>query len=163
MKPIYYTVDLKELLDLQDSETQKNKSIAIEKEEQRLRNREELLKIVLPLVHAKTILHNNKCILANYTTTGRSGLLGISKKNLEEQISHYTNFNFNFSELDTVVKVDLGVKEIKVWLHKPGKHISTHNLPYSMTTIEKDCRYGKGIENELRVLAKYCSRYTDNW
>jgi len=163
MKPIYYTVDLKELLDLQNSETEKNNLIAIEKEKQRLSNREELLKIILPLVHGSIILHNNKCNLTNNTSTGRIGLLGISQKNLEKEISNYIDYNFNFSELDTIAKIDLGFKQIKVWLNLRDKHISTPNLSYSMTTIEKDCNYGKGIENELRLLAKYCSRYTDNW
>ena len=163
MKAMYYTVDLKELLDLQKSETQKNNLISIEKEKQRLINREELLKIILPLVHGSVVLHNNKCNLTNYVTTGRSGLLGISKKSIEKEISLYTDYDMFFSESDTVVEINLGVRKIKVWLNKISKHIHTPNLSYSMTTIEEGKVYGMSVENELRVLAKHCSRYTDEW
>jgi hypothetical protein len=163
MKAMYYTVDLKELLDLQKSETQKNNLISIEKEKQRLINREKLLKIILPLVHGSVVLHNNKCKLTNYVTTGRSGLLGISKRSIEKEISLYTDYDMFFSESDTVVNINLGVGKVKVWLNKISKHIHTPNLSYSMTTIEEGKCYGMSVENELKVLAKYCSRYTDEW
>lgn len=163
MKTIYYTVDLKNLLQVQETETLKNNLISHQQEKQRVENKTKLLKIVLPLIHGSIALHNNKCNNTTEYSTGKIGLLGTSKKNIEDVINFYVNDNYHFSPNCDTVEIELGIKKIKVRLNNFGKFVAAPHLEYSMTTCKKGGVYGSSIENELIILAKYCSRFKDNW
>lgn len=164
-EPIFYTVDLKHLLSIQKEQTEKN---IADKERERLEfldRKKRLLKIVLPLVHGIVALHNNKCILSTDSTTGRKGLLGYTKVDLEKKLDSYVNRDYHFSSCGGTVEIDTGIARIKVWLHdsKSSNFIATPSLGYSMTTSKEEEEYGRGVEDELIYLAKYCARYTDDW
>ena len=163
-EPIFYTVDLKHLLSIQKEQTEKN---IADKEQERLEfldRKKRLLKIVLPLVHGIIALHNNKCILSNASTTGKKGLLGYNKVDLEKKLDFYVKNDYYFSSCGGTVEIDTGITKIKVWLHdsKCSSFVATPSLGYSMTTSKKE-EYGRGVEDELIYLAKYCARYTDDW
>lgn len=164
METIYYAVDIQNLLSIQEKETLRNDVKKINERKLFLRRKSELLKIVLPFIHGVTVLHNNKCTKTTTTTTGADGLLGLRKKDLNKEISIYIDKDFMFAFDGTSVDVQIGVRKVKFWLHeKIGTHVHTPNLGYSMTTFDDKEAYGKGVEHELNFIARYCSRFKDDW
>ena len=169
MNTLYYTVDIKNLLNIQEDETEKNNK---EKEIERLKgieNKKELLKIILPLAHGIMSLHNNKCNIDMSSTTGVNGLLGLRKIKIQKQLDYIINTDSNYVWTDNyqhfTFNEGASVIKLSVWLNKkPNAHIHTNNLNYSMT-LPKILKgvYGKSVENTLEQIAKYCSKYTDQW
>lgn len=167
MKTIYYSVDVAHLLNLQKEQSLMNREREDRIKEEGMENKKKLLKYVLPLMHGIFAIHNNKCIKANYSSSGRDGFLGYSKINIEEEIqriassgeglswsNNFTCFSYHIS----------GRRGFKIWLHVEGNYVHNRNMEYSMTTVIFDGKtYAESIEKELESVAKYCARYTDNW
>jgi hypothetical protein len=175
MKTIFYSVDLQNLLNIQEKEVQKNQ---VKKEQDQvnfLDKKERLLKIVLPLVHGMVSLHNYKCISGyakDYPSLKKGLISDLGKVDLDTYISkNYLDSNSMFSSCGGTVSVALdsypngNSKSLKVWLNdsKCSTMRVTPELGYSMSTFKEGKVYGSGIEDELKALAKYCAKFTDNW
>lgn len=166
MKTIFYTVDIKDLLEVQENET---KLVKASKKRETLRgekNKLELLKFVLPFMHGLYSIHNNKCTITASSVTGYSGFLGLSKINIEEKLDFIINSPSFWKDNFQVFEVYLhNGRTISIWLNsRAGCYMSTPNLPYSMTTATKrETIYGFSIKDELWEIAKYCAKYTDKW
>ena len=166
MEILHYQVNLDALF-----ETQNKQAIALDQqkkeyEAQGLENKKELLKHVLPFMHGVYALHNHKCNRTTSSSTGRDGLLGFRKLNIEEELERIVKIDSHLMWKDnyqTFVFTILN-KEIKIWLNKQhGAHKNTPHLPYSMTTPFPNKTYGDSVEAVLTEIAKYCARYTDEW
>lgn len=166
MEILHYQVDLKSLLDVQQRETElKNKEKEIRLKEGR-ENKKALLKYVLPFMHGVFALHNNKCDNFSGSSTGKDGLLGINKVDIEKDLDFIVNTDLHsiWSENYTVFTYNLGRgMSIKMWLNSGEKHVATPDLPYSMTSPFTDKVYATSLEDELVAAAKFCSRYTQEW
>ena len=91
MKTLAYSVNLENLFNVQDEQLNENNVEKNKIELKGIRNKERLLKIVLPYVHSVYALHNRNCKLVNNTSTGCSGLLGISKVDIDKEIDFIVN------------------------------------------------------------------------
>jgi len=166
MNVLHYTLDLRNLFDTQDAQSEFNSQQEQEKIEQGLKNKKELLKYVLPLMHGIFELHNRRCTRTTSSTTGKDGLLGYNKKDTQRELDHivesscYWSDNFNKFEYRLT-----GRYSVKIWLNSSlGCHQATPHLPYSMLeVIPTENIYGKSIEEELIKVAKECARYKDSW
>lgn len=167
MKTIYYSVDVAHLLDLQKEQSLMNREREDRIKEEGRENKERLLKYVLPLMHGIFAIHNNKCIKANYSTSGRDSFLGYSKKDIEKSIEAIAESESDILWSDNFACFSYRINErnkFKIWLHGKGKMEYNRNMEYSMTSILPNGRtYAESIEKELENIAKYCARYTDNW
>ena len=170
MKVLAYSVNLEKLFNAQDAQLSRNEEKQRLKIKRGAENRERLLKIVLPFVHGVLALHNRKCSYDWNYSTGCDGLLGISKADIQRKIDHIVNTDHHLTwqgNFDTFV-FKVGNKKIKIWLNdrEGGAHRSGAsrylNLPYSMTSFGSDS-YGTSVENELLLIAKYCSIFKDEW
>lgn len=168
MEILHYSINIDKLKNIQKQQTIQN---SVEEENIKLqgtKNKKRLLKYVLPFVHSILELHNNKCKLANYSTTGRDGLLGYSKVDIQKELEHIVNtdnhltWQNNYQTFTFINRTVNNTRNLKIWLNsRDGCHKSTPNLEYSMGSYFHV--YGKSIENELESIAKLCSRFTDNW
>lgn len=170
MDILHYTIDLKDLFDTQDKQLVVNKTAEEEKQEEFKRNKKELLKYVLPLMHGIYALHNRKCDKSTSSVTGDVGLLGLSKVNIEEKLDFIVESDFYFQDNGATFNYSthssaVVVGEINIWLHGPGKFQYTPNLNYSMARIVRNNMhiYGASVEQELINLAKACAIYTEEW
>jgi hypothetical protein len=173
MNILHYTVDLKYLFDIQDEQLLVNKTAQEQKEEEFKRNKKELLKYVLPLMHGIYALHNRKCNKTNTSTTGNNGLLGYSKVNIEDKLNFIVESDYYFKDNGATFECNLFNHtfrdKVQVWLNKKGKHIHTPHLGYSMMGLTRDGSvrdgsiYAKSIEDELLKVAKECAEYTEEW
>lgn len=166
MNILHYTLDLRNLFDTQDAQAEFNSQQKQEKIKQGLRNKKELLKYVLPLMHGIFELHNRRCTNASFSTTGKDGLLGYNRIDTQMKLDDIVEGDFywfdNFAKFEYRLK---GNSKVKIWLNSVrGCHKATPHLPYSMLeVIPKENIYGKSIEEELIKVAKECSRYKDSW
>ncbi len=167
MEQIYYTVDIANLLSQQEKATEELVAQNLKRAQEGLENKKELLKHVLPFLHGIFALHNNKCNLAGKSSTGRMGLLGLRKIDIQQELDFYvqTDSHIVWQNNFQTFKFSNGEREVLIWLNRPGAFVYSHHLPYSMTTFIKESGniYGKSVEDELSKVARYCARYTDNW
>lgn len=168
MDILHYTIDLKDLFDTQDKQLVVNKTAEYEKQEEFKRNKKELLKYVLPLMHGIYALHNRKCNKSTSSVTGDVGLLGLSKVNIEEKLNFIVESDFYFKDNGATFKYAQFGKviqsEIAVWLPRHGKMNVTAHLGYTMRgLINDDVTYAESIESELIKLAKKCAIFTEEW
>ena len=165
MKTLAYTVDIEKLFNAQDSEVTKIDHAKKEFDAIGARNKEQLLRIALPFIHGVYALHNRKCTHTTDSSTGNRGLLGLSQVNIEKEIDYIVNTDSNYvwsNNFTTITVEVMNGKKIKIWLNsRNGCHKSTPHLDYSMTSVNSI--YGTSIEDELVTIAKYCSRYKDEW
>ncbi len=170
MDILHYTIDIKNLLKVQDQQSQINDFKEREKEREGFENKKRLLKYVLPFMHGVYALHNNKCNRCRvYKTTfnpeGVNGLLGNDKVDIDEKLDYIVNtdshhvWKNNYQTFTTKI----GGKDITIWLNsREGAHKATPRLEYSMTGLWFDV-YGNSIEDVLNEIAKYCAKYTEEW
>lgn len=170
MDILHYTIDLKDLFDTQDRQLVVNKTTEDEKQEEFKRNKKELLKYVLPLMHGIYALHNRKCNKSTSSVTGEVGLLGLGKVNIEEKLNFIVESDFYFKDngatFDCSVHGNAILRDnVQVWLNKKGKYIHTPNLAYSMISLTRagNSVYGMSLEDELLKVAKECAIYTEEW
>ena len=168
MEILHYSVNIEKLKNIQKAQAEKDDADKIELDLQGQENKKRLLKYALPFVHSVLELHNNKCNLSNSSTTGRDGLLGYSKENVDRYLDYIVNtdshlvWKNNYQVFTFVNKTINGKRDITIWLNsREGSHRATPNLEYSMTS-HFDV-YGISIEDELEKIAKLCSIYKDNW
>ena len=167
MDILHYTIDLKDLFDTQDKQSVVNKTAEDDKQEEFKRNKKELLKYVLPLMHGIYALHNRKCNKSTSSVTGDVGLLGLSKVNIEEKLNFIVESDYYFKDNGATFKSSSHSngyisREICVWLHGKGKHQATPHLGYSMTGLVSSV-YGESVEKELLKVAKVCAIFTEEW
>jgi len=130
----------------------------------REKNRLEMLRCLVPLSHGILYLHNSNMMQDNTSTTNISGILGLSRINIEDTIDNIVNdkptfpFRYKFSSNCDSVEVEVGNRSISLWLHKFGKHCVNKNQSYSMTTLDTENRYGTTIEKELEIIAKIIAK-----
>jgi len=168
MDILHYTVDLKDLFNIQDEQLAANNTAELEEQEEFKRNKKELLKYVLPLMHGIYALHNRKCNKTNTTTTGDEGLLGNSKVNIEEKLNFIVESDYHFKDKGATFKCaqygQILRSEITVWLPRPNKMNVTPHLGYTMLgLINYGVTYAESIESELIKIAKECAIYTEEW
>ena len=138
-----------------------------DKQEEFKRNKKELLKYVLPLMHGIYALHNRKCNKSTSSVTGDVGLLGLSKVNIEEKLNFIVESDYLFQDNGATFKSSSHSnghisREICVWLHGKGKHQATPHLGFSMTGLVSSV-YGESVEKELLKVAKVCAIFTEEW
>ena len=165
MRTLAYSVNLEKLFNIQDEQLNENNVEKNKIKFKGIRNKERLLKIVLPFVHSVYALHNRKCKLVNGTSTGCRGLLGINKVDIDKEIDFIVNTDCHliWSDNYSTFTFKIGSREMKIWLNdrEGGCYKSTPHLEYSMTSINSI--YGSSIEDELVEIAKRCAIYTDDW
>lgn len=166
METIFYSVDVANLLKIQNDQRIINNLEAEVLNKQCIENKKELLKYVLPLVHGLIVLHNNKCNRDLTTTTSKSGLLANSPIDIEDKINDIINCNSSITWSQNNIKFYYSFGDIKItmWLNKDGKHATSINSTYSMLgLLPQSGVYSKGIENELVLVAKHCAKFTTEW
>jgi hypothetical protein len=168
MDILHYTIDLKDLFDTQDRQLVANKTAEEEKQEEFKRNKKELLKYVLPLMHGIYALHNRKCLKSSSSVTGETGMLGLHKVNIEEKLNFIVENDYYFKDNGATFKCaqfgQVIQSEITVWLPRHGKMNVTPHLGYTMLgLINDDVTYAESIESELIKLAKKCAIFTEEW
>ena len=165
MELLHYSINVDKLKAIQEEQTQKNREEELLRKQEGLQNKKRLLKYVLPFLHGLFAIHNNKCRNADYSTTGKDGLLGYSPIDIEKELQYMVDTEHHLIWKDNfrVFNYDRSSIDVDIWLNTTtyNKEIRTPHLEYSMGNV-----YGDGIptiESELEAIAKHCSRSTDNW
>ena len=122
MDILHYTIDIKNLLKVQDQQTEINDLAKEQRTNNGIANKKRLLKYVLPFMHGLYAIHNNKCKKTWISSTGSRGLLGLSKEDIEAKLDFIVNTDSHHTWEDnfSVFKYRLiGCnKEIKIWLNR---------------------------------------------
>ena len=166
MKTIAYNVNIDSLFEIQDKQLVDNNNEKERIRQEGIENKAKLLKIALPFIHGVFALHNRRCMILDRFGK-RLGLLCYKKINIEEEINRIVNtehdliYKDNFSKL--IFPKQIHGREISIWLHKEGKYQHNSDMDYSMTSFNREQRYGNSIEEELQIIAKHCAMYTYEW
>tara|TARA_R100000951_G_C2639884_1_gene180574 strand:- start:333 stop:857 length:525 start_codon:yes stop_codon:yes gene_type:complete len=174
MDILHYTIDIKNLLKVQDQQTEINDLAKEQRTNNGIANKKLLLKYVLPFMHGLYAIHNNKCTKTCDSSSGSRGLLGLDKEDIEKNLDYIVNTDSHHTWEDnfSVFKYRFigSSREIKIWLNRSvcgkSKYTHTPKLEYSMTGFDYRfgaCPYGDSVEEVLNDIARYCARYTDEW
>ena len=142
MKTLAYTVDIEKLFNAQDSEAVKIDDAKKKYDAVGARNKEQLLRIALPFIHGVFALHNRKCTHTSSSSTGNTGLLGLSQINIEKKIDYIVNTDSGcriWSDNYSCISVEvMNNRKIRIWLNsRDGCHRSTPHLDYSITSVNQ--------------------------
>ena len=162
------TQDLEKMLAQKDCQHQSE--VKAKKDEFRA-NRERLLPYVLQMIESAYMVHNMRCNNTGSSSTGKEGIFGLSKVDIQKEIDYllcensycwYANgggFTWLFGGIKT-----------NIWLSNVcGAHVSTPHLDYSMTIIRSGGNnienvYAKSIEDEIENLVGIlATSYHDEW
>ena len=169
MDILHYTIDIKNLLKVQDQQTEINDLAKEQRTNNGIANKKRLLKYVLPFMHGLYAIHNNKCTKTWDSSSGSRGLLGLDKEDIEKNLDYIVNTDSHHTWEDNFASFKYRFigsnKEIKIWLNRSvcgkTKFANTPKLEYSMTGF--DDTYGDSVEEVLNDIARHCASYTDEW
>ena len=162
------TQDFEKLLAEKDCQYQAKEKA---KKEEFRANRERLLPYVLQMIESAYTVHNMRCKKTMCSITGKNGIFGLNKVNIQKQIDYLLREDCHAWYADgSGFRWRFGSRKTDIWLNDIcGAHVSTPHLEYSMTIICKggnniDDIYGKSIEKEIENLINILSEnYHDEW
>ena len=162
------TQDFEKLLAEKDCKYQSKEKA---KKEEFRANRERLLPYVLQLVESAYSVHNMRCKNTMNSTTGKDGIFGLSKVDIQKKIDYILREDCHAWYADgSGFTWRFGARKTNIWLNDIcGAHVSTPNLDYSMTILGKGNNnisdvYGKTIETEIEnLIGILAETYHDEW
>lgn len=165
MEILHYSIDLEKLFNTQDQHRKVLNQEKIDLLKFRENNKKELLKVVLPFMHSLYALHNNKYLKDWDSPSGKRGLLGPCKVDIQKGLDRIVSKGLGWKDDNQMYEQKISNVDIKIWLNsRPGCYKSTPNLTYSMcSTIDKSQIYAESYESELLKIARECAKYTDEW
>jgi hypothetical protein len=162
------TQDFEKLLAEKDCQYQAKEKA---KKEEFRANRERLLPYVLQMIESAYTVHNMRCKNTLNSTTGKEGIFGLNKVDIQKKINYILREDCNgwYGNGSGFVWY-FGGSKTNIWLNdRRGAHVATPNLEYSMTVIRKwgdniDNIYVKSIEKEIENLINILAEnYHDEW
>ena len=128
--------------------------------EERKKNKEKLLPYVLEYMEGVITLHNLTMVEDMKSTTGKRGILGLDKLDLDKELQKIIDTDFGWEDDNLVYRYNkIYQKYCKaIWLNKNGKHIATPHLDYSMTSCGTSQYAHQGLQEELKTLASILAK-----
>ena len=116
-------------------------------------NKRELLPHVLEYMHSYFELHNLSMMEDGNSTSGFSGIDGYLRIDIQKKLDFITNNDYYWEYNGACFYHRVLGREIRIWLHKKGKHVATPKLGFSMTSVDPNKTYGESIESEIEFMA----------